>query len=69
MNDNLDPLTAFERLVVGVALFQYFMNSEPENREFAYSDYLVKKFQTGWSYASMSQELECKKHLGQGGPK
>lgn len=56
MKDNLEPLTAFERLVVGVALFHYY-SQEPENVEFPDANDLPEKFWTGWNYASMSEGL------------
>ena len=57
VKDNLEPLTSFERLVVGVALYHYYKD-EPENLEFPDANDLVEKFWTGWNYASMSEELE-----------
>jgi len=63
VTDNLRPLSALERLVVGVALYHYY-GQQPENVEFPDANDLPEKFRTGWNYASMAEELETMRILG-----
>ena len=60
MTDNLDPLTPFDRLVVGMALFHYFIENEPDNLGSYDPNPLIEKFHMGWSYASMIDGLKWK---------
>lgn len=56
MKDNLEPLTTWERLVLGVALFHYFKNGA-EDSEFLDANDLVEKFSNGWNLASLTPEF------------